>query len=346
MNILFILDNYHFNKTGAMRAAQYAIKPLASLGHTVNVAYHKNPSTWHYANPIKYSYSAVIINSLSCFSNLGLTSLIKKISFLYKCKIFIYWHETEWTFDKFKECKTYKTFYKFASKEKVIHLVTSKRAGRFVESILPDCQTEIVYECCMDQSKLLKSKLPISFSKNKKWIIGLGSIQERKGTDIFIETAIKVLNQYDNVGFIWLGEDLTPTKCFYEKCMRRLKETSWGDDIIFPGYVDPPSLLLRAADIVFIPSRDDPLPLAGLEGMSLGKPILCADIGGLPEALNGLGLVTESPESSLFASKIGLFLDGKLTNNPELIYNQYEKNFTPEAFANRLHAILRKHILT
>ena len=54
------------------------------------------------------------------------------------------------------------------------------------------------------------------------------------------------------------------------------------------GYVNPPKHLdyFKTADILFIPSRSEALPIAAIEALSLDLPIIASNVGGLPEIVN------------------------------------------------------------
>src|SRR5258708_18891392 len=52
---------------------------------------------------------------------------------------------------------------------------------------------------------------------------------------------------------------------------------------------------MAAADLVVIPSRQEPFGLVALEAMALGKPIVATRVGGLPEVLEGADALLVQP---------------------------------------------------
>lgn len=69
--------------------------------------------------------------------------------------------------------------------------------------------------------------------------------------------------------------------------------------------------LLTAADFFVLASRDEGLPLAMLEGMSHGLPVVSTSVGGVPEVVvNGEnGLLVESDDVTAMAHAIGLLVN-------------------------------------
>jgi glycosyltransferase involved in cell wall biosynthesis len=53
----------------------------------------------------------------------------------------------------------------------------------------------------------------------------------------------------------------------------------------FAGLVVPVAPLLARADLVIMPSLDEPLGLAQVEALALGVPVAVSDVGGLPETV-------------------------------------------------------------
>ena len=61
-----------------------------------------------------------------------------------------------------------------------------------------------------------------------------------------------------------------------------------ADRVEFLGELANPRAMLAGADIVVLPSREDPFPLVCLEAAQCGLPIVCfADAGGAPELVEG-----------------------------------------------------------
>jgi len=96
---------------------------------------------------------------------------------------------------------------------------------------------------------------------------------------------------------------------------RMSNEIGVGERVIFLGMRDDVARLMAAMDIFALSSIDEGLPLAVLEAMSVGLPIVATDVGGIPEAvehgLNGFLIPPRSPQQMAIALL-------KLIHDPEL----------------------------
>jgi glycosyltransferase involved in cell wall biosynthesis len=86
-----------------------------------------------------------------------------------------------------------------------------------------------------------------------------------------------------------------------------------GDDLAgnvsFLGFLSTTEYrqLLKAADAIVMPSREEGMPLALLEAMALAKPIIACNTGGIPELIdNGRNGLLVEPEPSQIADAIVL----------------------------------------
>ena len=100
----------------------------------------------------------------------------------------------------------------------------------------------------------------------------------------------------------------------------------------------------READIFCLPSCwNDPFPLATLEGMASGLPVVATRSGGIPEALAGGGGILVARESvSELAEALG-FLAGNAPVRQRLgeeAYASYQRSFTWETVRRNYQAIL------
>lgn len=115
-----------------------------------------------------------------------------------------------------------------------------------------------------------------------------------EGVKILIE-AIKIISvRYTNAKLLIVGDGA------YRKELEQLVEKqNIEENVVFTGFIDNVFIPLAITDIYTHISLQEGFPLALLEAMSVGKPVIASITGGIPEIIvdneNGI-LVGEDPE--------------------------------------------------
>jgi len=170
---------------------------------------------------------------------------------------------------------------------------------------------------------------------NKNTIIYLGRLDDQKGVDILI-SAMAYLNKKRPVNAIIVGTG------WKEKEFKTLA-LSLGvlDKIDFAGRVPHEKILnyIKRADLAVFPSRRDNCPLAILEMMAAGVPVIATSVGGIPELIhNGWnGVLVEQEDPQKLSEAIVDLLDN--ADKREYLSNNAKKhvsdNFTWDAIASK-----------
>jgi len=139
-------------------------------------------------------------------------------------------------------------------------------------------KVQLVHEFIPDEVKITKSKAEIrnelGIEPNAFVVISSGTIDLRKGIDLFVQVAKRV-NETEDVNFIWIGANLKSYEYFLiQQDIRKLKIK---DKINIIESVTNPYDYYAAADLFLMTSREDPFPLVCLEAGKLGRPIVCFD---------------------------------------------------------------------
>jgi glycosyltransferase involved in cell wall biosynthesis len=123
----------------------------------------------------------------------------------------------------------------------------------------------------------------------------IGVISRRKGTDVFVEAARRVRAATDQVEFRIVGGFTDPLdREWGERVLRALP-----DGVSHEPAVDVPETL-AGWDVFALPSRSDPFPIAMLEAMAAGLPVIGARVDGIREQITpeaGLLVEPDDPES-------------------------------------------------
>jgi glycosyltransferase involved in cell wall biosynthesis len=115
----------------------------------------------------------------------------------------------------------------------------------------------------------------------------VASLTEKKGHEVLLRALARLREQGSPVVALLAGDGPQRTHLEALASDLRLK-----DSVHFLGAVGNPADVVAAADIFVLPSLVEGLPLALLEAMRGGKPVVATAVGGVPEAVtagvNGL----------------------------------------------------------
>ena len=114
---------------------------------------------------------------------------------------------------------------------------------------------------------------------NKNNFIFMGRIGERKGVYDLVKAIENLKCKYKDIKCYVAGDGEV------EKLKRIVSMKSLEDNIEIVGWVDfnKKKELLSKVCTIILPSYNEGLPMALLEGMSAGKAVISTDVGGIPE---------------------------------------------------------------
>jgi glycosyltransferase involved in cell wall biosynthesis len=125
-----------------------------------------------------------------------------------------------------------------------------------------------------------------------------------KGQDLLVEAAPRVLREEPDSWFLFCG--YARDAAYRRALEQRARELGIEARTRFVRYPGPIGDVWRAIDLHVHPSRFDSAPLTISEGMALGKPLVAAAVGGIPELVeDGVsGLLVPADDSGALASGI------------------------------------------
>ncbi len=138
-------------------------------------------------------------------------------------------------------------------------------------------------------------------TENIKTIRFLGSVQVRKGVDVFIEAAKKVLEVDDTYRFEIYGKERNAyilNRTYTEVLEKQIPE-EWKDKIVFKGGIEYSEVgaLLENTTVCVLPSRWENWANACLESMAKGCVVFASDQGGMGEIIeDGVNGYTIDPK--------------------------------------------------
>jgi len=146
----------------------------------------------------------------------------------------------------------------------------------------------------------------LGMSDNTFLVCGCGTISHRKGVDLFLEIAAKVIDKslHGEYGFVWVGGDIrSALACHLASEVERRELT---DIVKFVGPKANPRDFYAASDLFALTSREDPFPLVVLEAASVGLPTVCFDgpVGSSEFVGSGCGVVVPHSAVDDFADAV------------------------------------------
>lgn len=169
----------------------------------------------------------------------------------------------------------------------------------------------------------------------------LGHISDVKGYGPFIDAAAAVTGRHDCVFFAIGGE--TTQLGARARFEAKVAELSVGDRFHFLGARDDVADVLRAMDIVCLPSRAEGLPLALLEAMATARPVIATPVGGIPEAIvdGETGLLVPPDDSGALAAALEVLIESpeRIRTMGTSARRRAERCFSVQTFARSVQDV-------
>ena len=169
----------------------------------------------------------------------------------------------------------------------------------------------------------------------------IGTVCRAKGTDVFLEAVALAHRLRPDLRFEHVGQSgLDDDEQFADLVRARAEEPDVRDALDMLGR-RPASDALAGWETFVLPSREDAFPLASLEAMAAGVPVIATSVGGIPEQIEHLesGVLVEPDRPHEVADWIV-----RLHDEPALrerlaagAVARVRERFTVERQAERLH---------
>jgi glycosyltransferase involved in cell wall biosynthesis len=129
----------------------------------------------------------------------------------------------------------------------------------------------------------------------------IGQLTEEKGLIVYLESIQKLLRNHDDILFNFVGAGPLESRLihFIEQAKNKM--------IRFLGFRDDAEIILKASDIVIVPSIwEEAFGLVIAEALACGVPVIGSRIGGIPEVLldQKTGILTTPGDSEELARAI------------------------------------------
>lgn len=232
-----------------------------------------------------------------------------------KIPVIIFFHGWDTNFEKyFKNKLILRKFREIYGSAKIIFVLATEFKNKLVE--LGFDEKRITVETTMVDDSLVESfnfekKIVKSQTKHHINILFLSRIEKNKGIYEAIDAFKRIKKNTSNARFIVAGDGRE--LCSVKKYVHKLKLR----DVYFPGFLINQSKIdvLEQADLLLFPtSYGEGMPIAVLESLAFGLPIISRPVGGLKDFFqNGkMGYLIKGTDPNIFAE----FIE-KLIKNPQ-----------------------------
>ena len=167
-----------------------------------------------------------------------------------------------------------------------------------------------------------------NFRKKEGFIITmLGTLSEHKGQHLAVDIIKKVSIEFPNVKLKIIGEG-----SFKSKLQDKIDEKDLRHNIFLLGRRDDAFNLLQDSDLFLHLSLSEGMPLAVIEAMMCGLPIVAFDVSGVRDVVSDNGYLCEYGDLESIGSKISELLKNENLRNlmskssQKIAMNSYSKN--------------------
>jgi len=138
----------------------------------------------------------------------------------------------------------------------------------------------------------------------EEFIIGfVGRLSEEKGAKYLIEAGSEMKSRDMRFKIIIIGDG--PER---EHLFNMVEERRLGKNVLFTGFQENSEEWFPAFDVFVLPSLTEGTPMALLEAMSMGIPVIASDVGGVPDVIeDGVnGFLVKPKNVFMLASRIDI----------------------------------------
>jgi len=168
-------------------------------------------------------------------------------------------------------------------------------------------------------------------------LIAVGRLSMQKGFDCLLDAMAILIAQRSDAALVIVGGgelqvDLTA----------QLETLKLQNNVFMVGPRDDVPLLLGASDLFVISSVFEGLPVALLEAMAAGLPIVSTNVGDIPAVVDeGIGMLVPPQRPDLLAAAIGAMMDDPARHSAcgKTGRARIHADYTPEVWFERLRSI-------
>jgi glycosyltransferase involved in cell wall biosynthesis len=168
----------------------------------------------------------------------------------------------------------------------------------------------------------------------RKIVVTVGRIDPLKDVKTLLRVAARVLERHPDVRFLHYGPVSAGQEAYAAACYGLHDQLNLGASFVFNGSTSDPRGAIREGDVALMTSISEGFPMAVLEALSEGRPVVTTTVGGVRDAMKGAGLTAGPRDVEGLTDAVCA-----LVEDPELArtlgargYARVRRRFSQEAF--------------
>ncbi len=146
-------------------------------------------------------------------------------------------------------------------------------------------------------------------------VVSVGRLDPLKDALTMLRVAGETLRLAPDAQFLHYGPVPQGQEVYGRSCLQLHEQLRLGDRFRFMGPTDDPHGAMRDADVMLMTSISEGLPMAILEAMGQGRPVVSTGVGGVPDVVRGCGVVRPPGDDHGLAMAVVMLL-----RNPDLAW--------------------------
>ncbi|ALS33332.1 hypothetical protein PTRA_a2219 [Pseudoalteromonas translucida KMM 520] len=235
-----------------------------------------------------------------------------------------------------------------------LHLKEKISHAKFVVAITSYCRSQLfrwanyndwkkieIVRCGLDDN-FLKGQPLLPQASEIKQLLCIGRLCEQKGQLLLLKALKMVLDEGDNINLILAGDG--EMRGDIEKF---IKANNLGKNVRITGWISSEEVhnLLLASDAMILPSFAEGLPVAIMEAMAVGRPVMTTYIAGIPELITNekQGLLFHAGDTLVIKDSITKFIkmsDDEIKSMVFLAYKAVAEKHDIEQEVSKLAALI------
>lgn len=263
-------------------------------------------------------------------------------------KILLHIHGTDWDSVYIKRSGLTKFVFRigFRIPQRIIVLYEIWRIN--IKELVPKVRVYTIANCLEDaqppDSALVQTIRPeLGIANNNFLVLTVGFVGSRKGYLDILDAVPQVVKTDESVRFVFVGGEERPGENY--PVLSKIKNQKLDKWVLVTGEVHRSKipLYLATADVFLLPSREEGMPIAILEAMRAGRPIITSTVGGIPEMIedgrSGILIEPENPGKIVDALRRLLKNDQLREELAQGAREGFEKKFETHVCINQLASI-------